>query len=310
MAESDHPRLLIFANRAKEGVVAALDRLRYWLGGRARVVAEPDIPSLTATSAAALPEADLAMVLGGDGTMLAVARNLVDRHIPLLGINFGKLGFLAEFNLADVMTHWDRIARTPTDGGCRVGQRVLVDVAVFPDDAPAWGGNGSPEPAMPGPVFESIALNDAVITAGPPFRMIDIEMAIDPRTSGRTAASFSGDGVIVATASGSTAYNLAAGGPIVSPEVDALVVTPICPHSLAFRPIVISASSEVWLHALDVNEGTALVLDGQVSFDLQAGQQIRITRHRTPLRLVHNPAMGYWQMLGHKMRWAAQPRTG
>lgn len=296
-----NPRLIIFANLAKDGVVAAIERLRHWLEGRATIVAEPDIPSLTPEAAAALPEADLCIVLGGDGTLLAIARNLVDREIPILGINFGKLGFLAEFNLADLMQYWDKIVA----GHCSVTKRLLIDVAIYETGAPPLGGNGHP---MPEPVFTGIALNDAVITAGPPFRMIDLEMTIDPISSGKAAATFSGDGVIIATASGSTAYNLAAGGPIVSPEADALVVTPICPHSLAFRPIVLSADSHVWLHLLDVNEGTTLVLDGQLSYDLQNGQQVRIRRYERALHLVHNPAISYWQMLGQKMRWAARPR--
>ncbi len=295
------PRLIIFANQSKDGVVAALQRLRHWLDGRAHIVAEPDIPSLTPELADTLPEADIGMVLGGDGTMLAIARNLVDRGLPILGVNFGKLGFLAEFNLADVMQYWDVVA----SGQCNITRRLLVEVAIFDAGTPPYG-NGD---AMPQPVFTGIALNDVVVTAGPPFRMIDLDLAIDPATSGKAAATFSGDGVIVATASGSTAYNLAAGGPIVSPDADAVVVTPICPHSLAFRPIILSADSHVWLHMRDVNEGTTLVLDGQLSFDLQNAQQVRVRRYAHPLRLIHSPAINYWQMLAQKMRWAARPRS-
>lgn len=305
---SDQPRLILFANRSKDGVVAAAQRLKHWLAGRAEVVAEPDIPSLTPELADALPDADFAVVLGGDGTILAIARNLFHRDIPLLGVNFGKLGFLAEFNLADVMQYWSHIVSDQ----CRVSRRLLIDVSVLPVGGPAFGGNGNGHgsPAsLPQPLFTSVALNDAVITAGPPFRMIDVDMAIDPQTTGRAAASFSGDGVIVATASGSTAYNLAAGGPILSPDVDACVVTPICPHSLAFRPIVVSADSEIWLHVRTANEGTTLVLDGQRSFDLEADHQVRIRRHAQALRLIHNPSISYWQMLGQKMRWAARPRS-
>jgi NAD+ kinase len=297
-----NPRLIIFANRSKDGVVAALERFRHWLSGRATVVAEPDVRTLTPEGAAALPDADLVVVLGGDGTLLAIARRLVDRGLPILGVNFGKLGFLAEFNLADVMQHWDRIAQ----GHCNITRRLLIEIAVFDAGAPPLGGNGDP---MPTPVFTGVALNDTVVTAGPPFRMIDLDLAIDPMDSGRAAATFSGDGVIVATASGSTAYNLAAGGPIVSPDADAIVVTPICPHSLAFRPIILSADSHVWLHLRDVNVGTTLVLDGQLSYDLQNGQQVRIRRYTRPLLLVHNPAISYWQMLAQKMRWAARPRS-
>lgn len=297
-------RVILLANRGKEGVAEAVDRLRHYLRQRATIVAEPDPNRLEARDAAALPEADVAVVLGGDGTMLAAGRAMVDREIPLVGVNFGKVGFLAEFSLADLMTHWDCLAA----GRCRRSQRVMIEARVFADGAPLWGlpTDGQP-PARP--IFEAIALNDAVVTAGPPYRMIDVEMVIDPTTGPPSPTPFSGDGVIVATASGSTAYNLAAGGPIVSPLVDAIVVTPICSYSLSFRPLVLAASSDVWLRLDRDNEGTALVVDGQVARPLREGQQVHVRRHPRALHLVHNPELTYWSMLASKMSWAARPRS-
>jgi NAD+ kinase len=296
----DQPRVLILANRQKEGVAEALDQLRPWLAERATFVEEIETTELTAAQAEALSPADLALVLGGDGTFLSQARLMIDTGVPLLGINFGKLGFLAEYTIEALKRHWDCI----TGGDCRMSPRMMLDVAVFDSGAPVWGGQGE----MPEPGFATGAMNDVVVTAGPPFRMIELELAIEPTVAQTSATSFSGDGVIVATPTGSTAYNLAAGGPIVSPGIDGVCVSPLCPQSLAFRPIVYSAHCETWLRVHRANEGTTLVIDGQRSAKLVAGQQVRITKHANDVLLVHNPDWNYWSMLAHKMHWAAHPR--
>ncbi|MFW5682770.1 MAG: NAD(+)/NADH kinase [Phycisphaeraceae bacterium] len=303
----EHPRVIILANKSKPQVTEALASFRPWLAERAEIVAEPDVYEL-GEDASDLPEADLGMVLGGDGTVLAQARVLVDLQVPLLGINFGKLGFLAEFSIADVKKHWDRIVGKR----CRQSQRMMIRVAAFAPGAPEFGGdNGDPScdvEAMPEPVFETLAMNDAVVTAGPPYRMIEIELAIEPGVSGTSAVTFSGDGVIVATPSGSTAYNIAAGGPIVSPGIDGMVVSAICPQSLAFRPIVFDANCAVWLLMHRANPGTTLVIDGQKSCSVEPGMQVMIAKHRRTLPLIHNPDLNYWKMLARKMHWAARPR--
>lgn len=301
------PRVIILANRSKEQVTEALESFRPWLAERAEIVAEPHVYEL-GDDAAALPAADLALVLGGDGTVLAQARVLVDLQVPLLGINFGKLGFLAEFSIDDVKKHWDRI----TCGNCRQSRRMMMRVLAFEAGAPEFNGDtvgpSCDIGAMPDPVFDTLAMNDAVITAGPPYRMIEIELAIEPKVSGTSAATFSGDGVIVATPSGSTAYNIAAGGPIVSPGIDGMIVSAICPQSLAFRPIVFDASCAVWLLMHRANPGTTLVIDGQKSCSIEPGMQIMITKHGKTLPLIHNPDLNYWKMLAQKMHWAARPR--
>ena len=299
-AAEQRPRVIILANRGKPPVTEALCAFRPWLAEHATIVAEPDIVALTQDSAAQLPAADLALVLGGDGTMLALARRLVETGVPLLGINFGKLGFLAEFSLDDVMRHWRRIAA----GQCRMTDRLMIHVFVFDVDAPRWGGSD----ALPEHKFHRVAMNDAAITAGPPFRMIEMELAIEPETDRTSATTFAGDGVVVSTPSGSTAYNLATGGPIVSPGVEALSVTAICPQSLAFRPIVFGAKCDVWVRVARANAGTTLVIDGQESVKLNTGEQVLIRRHEKALHLVHNPDLNYWMMLARKMRWAATPR--
>ena len=295
-------RIVILANKQKPQVTEALREFRPWLAERVVIAAEWDTALMDSEAVRSLPAADLALVLGGDGTMLSQARALADRGMPLMGINFGKLGFLAEYSIADAKRHWDAIQA----GECRTSRRMMVDVALYPGGAPEWGGDGEP---MPAPVFQDLAMNDVVVTAGPPYRMIEIELAIEPATSRTSATTFSGDGVIVATPSGSTAYNVAAGGPIVSPGIDGLCVTAICPHSLAFRPIVYNANCDTWLAINRCNEGTTLVIDGQTSCSVEPGQQIRIQKHPSALHLVHNPQWNYWKMLAHKMHWAARPRS-
>jgi len=300
LPQMPHPRVLILANRQKEGVAEALAAFRPWLAERAQIAGEADAAELTAQQAAGLPEADLALVLGGDGTFLSQARLMIKTHIPLLGINFGKLGFLAEFTIEAIKRRWDDIV----GGRCPMSQRMMLEVAVFEPGAPEWGQNGP----MPAPQFETYAMNDVVVTAGPPFRMIELELAIEPALSQTSATTFAGDGLIVATPSGSTAYNLAAGGPIVSPGIEGVCVSAVCPQSLAFRPIVYRADCDTWLLIHRANEGTTLVIDGQRSAKLIAGQQVRIRRHPRDVLLVHNPDWNYWTMLAHKMRWAARPR--
>lgn len=304
MTGPDHkPRVIILANHAKEAVTAELKTFRPWLAQRADIVADHDITRFASDGSAALPAADFAIVLGGDGTMLGQARRLFELGIPLLGVNFGKVGFLAEFNLDDVREHWDLIA----SGECKVTRRMLIQVDVHGAHSPEWGQDGG---SLPQPRHRFVGVNDAVIAAGPPFRMIELELAVEPDVSRTSATSFSGDGVIVATPSGSTAYNMANGGPIVTPGVNALSITAICPQSLAFRPIVVNADCEIWFHVKRANDGTTLVIDGQESVHLTSGEQVHVQRHPKTLELMHNPNLNYWKMLAKKMHWAARPTRG
>jgi len=297
------PRVIILANASKRGVAEALEAFRPWLRERAELVAEPDTRHFDRAAAGGLPEADLVLVFGGDGTMIAQARHLVDLELPMIGINFGKLGFLAEFQLEDVKTYWDALAR----GELRRSQRVMLEVMVFEPGAADCRVDRLDATHRR---YHGLAANDVVLAAGPPFRMIEIEMAFDPTLEGGDGTVVSGDGVIVATPSGSTAYNLAAGGPIVSPEVDAFCVTPICPHSLAFRPTILHADSAILLRLRGANEGTTLVIDGQESLHLAEQEQVFLRRHEKTIHLLRNPRRSYWEMLAHKLHWAARPRSG
>lgn len=239
-------------------------------------------------------DADLIIVFGGDGTLLSQCRRCVGLHAPLLGVNLGRLGFLAEFDVACLEADGAVIFG---DGPLRTEVLSFIKIEVFAKDTTS-------------PRFSGIALNDAVVTAGPPFRVIALSISID----GHEGPSMRGDGLVVSTSLGSTAYNLSAGGPIMSPRVDALAITPIAPQSLSFRPVVVAADSrvEIIVNKANMGEGggigTTLVLDGQTMAGLESKDRILITRNHTNVRLVQNARSGYWARLIGKLQWAASPR--
>jgi len=152
--------------------------------------------------------------------------------------------------------------------------------------------------------FRSSAVNDVFITAGPPFRMIELRVSVD----GQPLAGCVSDGLIISTPTGSTAYNLSAGGPILSGKMEAMVITPICPHSLSFRPIVINAGSKVEVFGVRVNEGTAVLVDGQVSYGLAVDDVVRVERSKRDFLVVGNPLRTKWDTLATKLRWAEKPK--
>ena len=276
------PRVLLLADRSRPEVVSVLDEIRTGLGKWTDVVGEFD------TDLEPLPEgieADLAVAVGGDGTLLSQARRLVDRQVPLVGVNFGRLGFLAEFDWQTLQQH----AAIVFGPDPPIVEHMMLATSVR--DA---GGSA---------LHSGVAINDCVITAGAPFRMIELRLSID----GAEGPSLRGDGVIVSTAVGSTAHNVSAGGPIVDPKLEAMIITPLAAHSLAFRPFVLCPSCELRIEVRRANPGTALVLDGQVPVPLEAGQVVQIRRNTLMARYVANPSTSYWGTLLDKMRWAAPP---
>ncbi len=285
------PRLLIVANTEKPQVAQALEALKAWLPTHA------DLTGVETDRAHDLRDVDaeLILVLGGDGTLLSVARRLNGRQIPLMGVNFGRLGFLASFTPDNFLQYLERYLST----GLPVRPRQMLEASVIPA-GPFVEGTDITRIRR----FVATALNDAVITAGPPFHMIELEIAADAEAPVR----YSGDGVIVATASGSTAYNLSAGGPIVSPYVEAFCITPICPHSLSFRPLVVSSRSTIAITATRVNPGTTLFCDGQESTNLQAGERVIVQRSNSDVLLVENPEARQWRGLAEKLNWGVSPK--
>jgi NAD+ kinase len=271
------PRVVIVRNPTKPEAEATLGSLVQGLEARAELVGNgvvADTPELVAHNPARV------IVLGGDGTILAVARAMRDRQIPIVGVNFGKLGFLAEFSQDDVLRHLDAVLSDDTI----VSRRIMLQAEVRE--------NGTVH-------FRSVAVNDCVVHAGPPYRMINLSLTVggDPLTE------FSGDGLVIATPCGSTAHNMSVGGPMVQSEVPAIIITPISPHSLTHRPLVVAGDAVVEVHARQVNGGTSVVIDGQEMHQLVAGQCLVLQRHTQDFLLVHNPTQPRWYTLTKKLRW-------
>jgi NAD+ kinase len=300
--------VILISNQSKPDVLAALDEVRRLIRAHARIIADLDATDAPLTSR---DGADLIVVLGGDGTLLAQSRRCVPLGLPMLGVNLGKLGFMAEFDVASLR---DQAAHLFGTGPLVLQDRPLLHVTVSTAGANPQSSSG-------------LALNDAVITAGPPFRMISLSLSID----GASGPTVMGDGLIIATPTGSTAYNVSAGGAIVSPDVDAMAITPIAAHSLAFRPIVVAGNSTVEIALNTVNAdprlerlaaglpqaerdrvlvgaGTSLVLDGQSSIRLARNDRVVLRKHATPIRFVRNTKGSYWSTLIEKMHWAAPPK--
>jgi NAD+ kinase len=293
-------RILIVANKEKPAVAAELDRLLPVIKKKVQVVGVHDTNETEEISA----EAEAVLVLGGDGTLLSAARRLRGRQIPLMGVNYGRLGFLASFTPKQFDRHFDDFIA----GKLPVGARQGIEASVLPPGSVCRFRDA--KHVARERRFVSSALNDAVITAGPPFHMIELEIAADgggDATDGGTGIRYFGDGVIVSTASGSTAYNVSAGGPIISPNVEAMCVTPLCPHSLSFRPVVISSNATVLIRATKVNEGTTLFCDGQESTRLMESERVVISKSAHPVLLVENPESREWHTLAAKLHWAANP---
>ncbi len=287
-------RLLVVANLEKQDVEQALAVLRPELSDVFNLVGVETNSDFDLSSV----EADIILVLGGDGTLLSVARRLAGRQLPILGVNFGRLGFLASFTLAD----FRRQMRDVRDGKLPIRKRLQIEASVIPAGADCDFRTAAHVEQKRR--FVATALNDAVITAGPPFRMTELEVG----EQGETIVRYFGDGIILSTPSGSTAYNVSANGPIIMPGVEALCVTPICPHSLSFRPVVVPATATMLIHAVRVNVGTTLFCDGQASTVLNVDDHIVVRRAKHDVLLVENPHDKPWRSLAQKLHWALSPK--
>jgi len=282
MSGSKLPKLVIFGDPAKGNVGGAIEEFGDIAKGKAVTIASCRIEECTVDI---LEEADFAVVFGGDGTIISAARQLSQCNVPVIGVNLGKLGFLAEFNVEELKGFFGRIIA----GEAIIEKRMMLNCRIFTDGAER---------------FCSAAINDVFITSGPPFRMLELKMSVD----GQSLAGCVSDGLIICTPTGSTAYNLSAGGPILSGRMEAMVITPICSHSLSFRPIVINADSKVEVSGMRVNEGTTVSCDGQISYKLSIGDVVRIERHRSDFLVVNNPLRTQWDTLATKLRWAEKPK--
>ena len=298
-------RLLIVANLKKMRVRPAAGELVDWIranhGGRVEVLGVDDNDDgNTGGSDFDLPtlDLDLILVLGGDGTLLSVARRLQGRQVPVMGVNYGRLGFLAGFQPDEVQAGLGQML----DGELPVSARQMIDVSVLSAGVECELLSDAQVAAKRR--FHVLSLNDAVVNAGPPFHMIELALGTD----GDFGVKVYGDGMIISTPSGSTAYNVSAGGPILNPPLQGFCLTPIAPHSLSFRPVIVPSSTRIMLIANEVNRGTTLVCDGQDCTRLKKGDRVVIRRADRDLLLVENPHSRRWRALAEKLHWASTPK--
>ncbi len=225
-------------------------------------------------------EADLIVVLGGDGTMISTARLTADREILVLGINYGSLGYLTEFRIEEMFDALESIL----GGEYEVDRRVMLDVEHLRD----------------GKIMEKgRALNDVVINKAALARIIEAEVKINDLF----VNSYRADGLIVCTPTGSTAYSLSAGGPILYPSMNALVLTPICPFTLTNRPLVMPDDAVIEIKLTNENQGVVLTLDGQIGYQMKNGDTVSIRKSNINFNLVRPPNRNYFDVLRNKLKW-------
>ncbi len=225
-------------------------------------------------------EADLIVVLGGDGTMISTARLTGDKEVPVLGINYGSLGYLTDFRIEEMFPALEKIL----EGNYQIDRRVMLDVEHLRDGEKLASGR---------------VLNDVVINKAALARIIEIEVELN----NLFVNSFRADGLIVSTPTGSTAYNLSAGGPILFPSMNAVVLTPICPFTLTNRPIVVPDEDEIIIKLKNEIEGVVLTLDGQIGHQIMANDRVLIRKSATTFNLVQPSNRNYFDVLRNKLKW-------
>ena len=241
-----------------------------------------------------LDKIDLLLTLGGDGTLLRGARIAGPRDTPLLGVNLGHLGFITAAPFDALEAALDRWSA----GDFVEEKRLALDIAILRvGGAPAEGSDEA---------RRAYALNDAAIHKGGFARLIRMRVWVDREEVGQ----YSADGIVISTATGSTGYSLSAGGPILVPSLDALVATPICPHTLAIRPVVVPADVPITVEIASDTDGVLLTVDGQPGGDLGLGDRVRVARSPHPTRLVRFPESNFFHVLRQKLRWGDVRPTG
>jgi NAD+ kinase len=246
------------------------ERIEHETGCVIEVIPDEELPQ----------KVDLILVLGGDGTMIATARMLGDCEVPVIGVNYGGLGYLAEFRIEELFTALESILA----GDYKLEKRVMLAVELRRGEEL---------------VTRNRVLNDVVMNKSALARIIQIETYLNDQF----VNSFRADGLIVSTPTGSTAYNLSAGGPIIFPTMNAVVITPICPFTLSNRPIVVPDDSVIEVRLMTENEDVALTLDGQVGFPIQARDRVVIRKSSTTFNLVQPKNRNYFDLLRDKLRW-------
>ncbi len=271
---------------------AVVDQLFDWTAERgieilvdSRDAAAPR-PGATLPPERLVEQADMLVVLGGDGTMLGAARLVAGRGTPVLGVNFGTLGYLTEFTDADLFPALEEIVR----GDYATDPRVMIDCAI------ERRGRA---------VERAIALNDVVINTSALARILEIDCWID----GKFVTYYRADGLIVSTPTGSTAYNVSAGGPILMPSMGAFVLNPICPHTLSNRPLVVPDTVAIDLKLRPTGEEVTLTIDGQIGFKLAVNDHILLRKSAATFNVVTPRDRNYFEVLRNKLRWGGRIET-
>jgi NAD+ kinase len=259
------------------GLTVYLDRETAALNGLSSPYERRDIPALV----------EMLIVLGGDGTILSVARLMDGLPVPILGVNLGSLGFLTEVTLQELFPTLEEILK----GRYRIEERLMLEAHIL------RGGER---------VAQYRVLNDVVINKGALARIVDLEAYVD----GRYVTSYRADGLIVSTPTGSTAYSLAAGGPIVYPTLPALLVNPICPFTISNRALVLPENARVEVILTTSDGDVHVTLDGQVGFALQHADVVQIQKSPHTLRLIKAPEKDFFHLLRTKLGWGARPGEG
>lgn len=227
--------------------------------------------------------ADLIIVLGGDGTLLSVSRHGRRKEVPILGVNLGGLGFLTETSVEELPATLSKVLA----GDFKISRRTMLDVTVRREK---------------NSIFGVTVLNDAVITKDALARIIDMETYVDDEY----LTTYKADGLIFSTSTGSTGYSLAAGGPLLYPSLPNIIVTPICPHMLTNRPVILQENVEVRAQLKSREEKVVLTLDGQIGFPLQYDDEIVIKKSSHVVNLIKSPSRGYFEVLRTKLKWGAR----
>lgn len=275
-ADRDRPRVVVIGTPNRERIKTELERLRPVIAREADIIAE----DLEFAYEFDDPDIDLVIVLGGDGSILQTARQMGQREIPVLGINCGHLGFLAALSPDDFLNAWSDVCC----GGFDPVDHLMLHVAIVRDGVT---------------IAQQLALNEAAVLGGPPYSILDIDLYAD----GLLATRYRCDGLIVATPVGSTAHNLSAGGPILRRNLQAIVISPISPHTLTYRPLVDSADAKFELAVTEPNESTSIVVDGRILGRLESGDRVCIRRAVKSFRMLSVPGQNDYRTLREKLGW-------
>ena len=280
------PRIVVLASVNRPRVKAELDGIVHILSKSAEIVAVDQDESFRFTST---NELDMCVVLGGDGSILSAARRMGLHQLPVIGVNLGSLGFLAALGEKELSRVWPEIC----EGKFPIDEHVMLACTIIRKSNPSQSESGY-----------QLALNEASILGGAPFSMIQIDLYVD----GELASTYSCDGLIISTPVGSTAHNLSAGGPILARWLQAVVISPISPHTLTMRPVVDRADRCYEMYVRHGHASVSAVFDGRVLGNLDEGDFYRVTKAPVSFKMINIPGKGEYRTLREKLGWGGNPR--